>query len=118
MKKNKIAELLTGIEFTNDEIQEALDALPDEFAGKPLKANINKYFKKDGTAKAKKQEGQEWHDTQGFIRRQVRTQIHINRLRKHVEAHKQLIKEKKTKTHRVGRHGKIEKIERVREDGQ
>ena len=110
MKKNKIAELFVDTEFTNEEFQEALDSLPDEFAGKPLKATIRKYFKLDGTAKVKKQTGQEWHDTQGFIRRQVRTQIHINRLRKRAEAHKQIIREKKTRTHKVERHGKIVRV--------
>lgn len=116
MKKNNVKDLLGKSNFTMDEFWEAVDALPDEFNNKPLKTNINKYFRKDGTAKVKKQEGQEWHDVNGFICRQVGKQIHLNKMRKHVETHKQLVREKKSKTHRVVRYGKIEQIPSRRVD--
>ena len=108
-----IKELIGKDDFTMDEFWVAVDILPDEFNGKPLKANVRAHFKKDGEPKVKAKKGQDWHDTQGFIRRQVRTQIHLNKLRKHRDAHVQLVRKKKTKTHKVERHGEII---RIRED--
>ena len=84
----KIRDILTNVDFTMDEFWVIVDALPDEVAGKKQKANINAYFKKNGDPKVKAlslstdEDYQTWHDTQGFIRRQVRTQIHVNKLKK------------------------------------
>ena len=114
MKKDKIQDLIGEVDI--DEFNDALDMLPDEFQGKPLKANVRKYFKMDGTAKTKKQVGQEWKDTQTFIRRRVRGQIHVNRIKKHRDAHVQLITEKKTKTHKVERYGVISERKKGKDD--
>jgi len=83
----KVKELLVGFDFTMDEFWSAIDALPDEIDGRKHKMNIRAFFKKDGTPKSKAlslstdNDFQTWHTTQGFIRRQIRVQIHMNRLK-------------------------------------
>jgi hypothetical protein len=124
----KIKDLIRGEDFTMDEFWEVVDSLPDEMNGKKHKANIRSYFKKDGTPKVKANQlktaaageltasaYQEWHDTQGFIRRTVRRQMHINKLKKHREAHKQHVKDikaGKTERMRVEPYGKLVPLKR------
>lgn len=112
----KIKDLLGDTEFTTDEFWAVVDALPDEVAGKKQKANINAYFKKNGDLKIKAvslstdEDYQTWHDTQGFIRRQIRTQIHMNRLKNRRDVilrNIKDVKEKKDVPRRVTKDGKL-----------
>jgi len=112
----KIKETLDTIEeFTMDEFWTVIDAIPDTDDGKKHKDNINKYFKKDGTPKAKalspktQDDYQSIYDTEVFLSTYVGKEIHLNKLHKRVAAHKQIIKEKKVKTHKVTKYGKIER---------
>ena len=81
--------------------------IPDTAEGKKHKSNINKYFKKDGTPKAKalspktQKDYQSIYDTEVFLSTDVEKELHLNKLRKRVDAHKQLIKEKKLNSGRV-----------------
>lgn len=112
-------------DFTMDEFWAVIDRMPDDVAGRPHKKNIRAYFKKDGTPKAKAlalstdEDFQEMHHTLGFMRRYVRTQIHLNKLRKHKAAHKKHIKEvkeKKTEPKRITKYGKMESLEERRKN--
>lgn len=114
MRKEKIQDLYPRIEFTQEEFEIALEILPDDISGKPLKASYRKYFNNDGSAKMKKQEGQEWHDVLNFIHLHVMRMVHINRIKNRREIHKKLISESKQKTHKVDRSGKI--VERKRNE--
>jgi hypothetical protein len=107
MRRDTIKELFGRANFTMEQFWEAVEVMPDEFQGKPLKANISKYFKKNGDAKVKKQIGQEWADTRRFIVKRVGLQIHMNKSKKRKEAHWEIIAEKKMKTHRVNRDGNV-----------
>lgn len=84
----KVQDILDTFDFTMDEFWEIVDTLPDDDENKKRKKNINAYFKKDGTLKAKalslstQNDYQTMHDTQGFIRRYVRDAIHMNRLKR------------------------------------
>ena len=120
----KIKDIL-GNDFTMKEFWAIVDALPDDINSKNYKLNINAYFKKSGDLKVKalslstEEDYQIWHDMQGFIRRGIRTQIHLNKLRHHVAVHKQHIKdvkEGKVKRHKVVKYGKLEPIKRNKKD--
>jgi hypothetical protein len=124
----KVKDLLKGFDFTMDEFWAVVDSLPDEMNGKKHKANIRSYFKKDGLPKVKANQiktakagelpanaYQDWHDTHGFIRRTVRRQIHMNRLRHHREVHIQHnkdVKDGKTERMRVEPYGKLVPFEK------
>ena len=118
----KIQDTLDTIEeFTMDEFWTVIDALLDEGDGKKHQDNIRKFFKKDGTPKAKalspstQEDYQSIYDTEVFIHTTVATEIHLNKLRHHVNVHKQHIKdvkEGKIERHKVVKYGKLEKIQR------
>ena len=106
-----IKEMLGNLDFTMDEFWLVIDALPDQGEKKKDKDNIKSFFKKNGEPKAKalnlntNKDFQDFHRTQGFIQRYVRTQIHMNRLRLHRDTHKKHIKdvrEKKIKRNNLG----------------
>lgn len=80
-----VIAILHDQDFTMKEFWEAINELPAEFDGKPMRANISGYFKKDGTPKVRQRKGQQWHDTQKFIRKNVRTHMHVKKLKKHRE---------------------------------
>ncbi len=109
----KLKDLL-GTEFSLDEFWAVVDALPDEVSGKKQKANINAFFKKNGDPKKKKlitdEDYQVSHDTQGFIRRWVRTQIHVNKLKARRDATLKKSKEARLKKKQKGVKQDIEKI--------
>ncbi|HDZ13487.1 hypothetical protein LCGC14_0955800 [marine sediment metagenome] len=116
----KIKDILEN-DFTIAEFWAIVDTLPDDINGKNYKLNINAYFKKNGDPKVKAlslstdEDFQIWHDTQGFIRRSIRMQIHMNKLRYHVAVHKQHIKDVrdgKIERHKVVRYGKLEPLKR------
>ncbi len=98
----RIKDIL-GDKFTIAEFWAVVDALPDDVDGKNPKVNIHSYFKKNGDPKAKAlslstdEDFQTWHDTHGFIHKQVRQQIHMNKLRKRADESKQHAKDKKEK---------------------
>ena len=116
----KIKDILDTIEeFTMDEFWAVVDALPDEGDGKKHKDNVRKYFKKDGTPKAKAlspstdEDYQVIYDTEVFIHTTVAKEIHLNKLRHHVSVHKQHIKDVrdgKIERHKVVKYGKLEPI--------
>lgn len=119
----KIKEILDTVveEFTMEEFWVVVDALPDEGDGKKQKDNVKAHFKRDGTPKAKAlspispKDYQDIYDAEVFISTTVEKEIHLNKLRHHVEVHKQHIKdvrEEKTKRMKVVKYGKLEKIER------
>ena len=121
----KIKDILDTIEeFTINEFWAVVDVLPDEGDGKKHKDNIRKYFKKDGTPKAKalssstQTDYQSIYDTEVFIHTMVAREIHLNKLRHHADVHKQHIKdvrEKKVKRQKVVKYGKLKKIERKKD---
>jgi len=118
----KIKEYLDPTEeSTIEEFWIVIDALPDEGDGKKHKDNIRKYFKKDGTPKAKAlspitdADYQSIYDTEVFIHTTVIREIHLNKLRHHVAVHKQHIKdvrEKKVKRQKVVKYGKLEPLKK------
>jgi len=99
----KIKDILTDNRMTLDMFWEFVDNLPDDIDGKKHKKNIRALFKKDGTPKAKSlspstdEDYQILHDTQGFIHRQVRKQLHKARLKERREMKLQNIKDVKEK---------------------
>ena len=118
----KIKDTLDTIEeFTMDEFWAVIDALPDEGDDKKHKDNIRKFFKKDGTPKAKalspstREDYQSIYDTEVFIHTTVATEIHLNKIRHHVAVHKQHIKDVrdgKIERHKVVKYGKLEPIKK------
>lgn len=125
----KAQELLKNFDFTLDEFWAVIDDLPDEGEKKKDKDNIKSFFKKNGDLKSRAlnlnvdKDFQDFHRTQGFIRRYVRTQIHMNRLRLHKDTHKRHIKdvrEKKVKRQKVVKYGKLEplKKDKDKDNGQ
>ncbi len=118
----KIQDYLDPLEeSTLDEFWAVIDALPDEGDGKKYKDNIRKYFKKDGTPKAKvlspstDEDYQSIYDTEVFIHTTVTTEIHLNKLRFHVAVHKQHIKDVrdgKIERHKITKYGKLEPIKK------
>jgi hypothetical protein len=107
MKKGQISDLIKDPKFDLDAFWAALDELPDQFDGKPLKANVRKYFNQDGTAKNKKQEGQDWKATQTYMRIIVRPLAHVNRQKKRVAAQRHIIENRLRKTHKVNDAGEV-----------
>lgn len=123
-------------EFTIDEFWTVVAILPDEGKGKERKDNINKYFKKDGTPKAKalspqsQADYQAIQDTVNFIGTFVLNQIHKNKIRQHIEVHEQHIENlrskdpeikaeaKKFKVVRFGKLEKTKKQKRKEENGE
>lgn len=99
----KVKDILTDKRMTLKAFWEVVDSLPDEIDGKQHKKNIRALYKKDGTPKAKALSPstdahyQIIHDTQGFIHRQVRKQLHKSRLKERREIKLQNIKDVKEK---------------------
>ncbi len=110
-------------ECTMAEFWAVIDALPDEGDGKKHKDNIRKYFKKDGTPKAKAlslstdEDYQSIYDTEVFIQTTVTKEIHLNKLRHHVTIHKQHIqdvRDGKIERHKVVKYGKLKPSKRYK----
>ena len=119
----KIKEILDTVEdeFTMEEFWAVIDELPDDDSNK---VNINKFFKKDGSPKAKaasltsQKDYQDEADVLNFLGTSVSTQIHLNKLRLHVAVHLQHIqdvKAGKSERMKIVKYGKLEKFKRDKE---
>ncbi len=122
----KIQEYLDPLEeCTLDEFWAVIDALPDQDDSKKHKDNIRKYFKKDGTPKAKalspstQNDYQSIYDTEVFIHTTVIKEIHLNKVRKHVAAHKQHTRDVldgKIEKHKIVKWGKLVPIKKRKKE--
>lgn len=96
-----IKELLDFPDLDIDDFWSVVGSLPDEGETGNHKKNINSIFKNNGELKARyinrntDLDIQMFHKTQGFIRKQIRTLLHINKMKEQRDKRKQEIREAK-----------------------
>jgi hypothetical protein len=95
LKMKFITELVPDIPV--EVIWKIVDAIADDSTEKKHKTNMTKFFKRDGALKTVSlktpKDFQDWHDTQIFIRSHIRKRAHLNKLRQHVKARRESIKQ-------------------------